>query len=104
MLPLLDWNRDSAENGWGAACVVLALDTAGGGKGVANIDGGIVEYVTAVECIGIDATEPGGGVGLVNEFVAGDNCALLVLNVEWERETKATYEYVILQIVDSLFI
>lgn len=75
-LPLLDWNRDSAENGCGATDAELALET-GGGNGAANIGGGRVEYVTLVA--GAEPIEPGGGVGLVNEFVAGDNCALLVL-------------------------
>lgn len=73
-IPLLDWNSDSAENGCGAA--ELELET-GGGNGAANIGGGRVEYVTFVA--GAEPIEPGGGVGLVNEFVAGDNCALLVL-------------------------
>lgn len=79
-IPLLDWNRDSAENGWGADCIDDADETAGGGKGVANNGGGNAEWVDAAECNGgNDVIEPGGGVGLVIVFVAGDNCELLVL-------------------------
>ena len=77
---MLDWNNDSAENGWGA---VDAVDTtAGGGRGAANKGGGNVECVGAAECM-VDIVElpPGGGVGLVIVLVAGDNCVLLVLKI-----------------------
>lgn len=67
-LPLLDWNRDSAENGWGADDV----GTAGGGNGAVNRGGGNVDGPDEV-------ADVGGGVGLVTEFVAGDNCVVLVL-------------------------
>lgn len=72
---MLDWNSDSAEKGWGA---VDAVDTtAGGGRGAANKGGGNVECVDADECnVDIDVIAPGGGVGLVIVFVAGDNCVL----------------------------
>lgn len=94
-IPLLVWNRDSAEKGCGIAdaadVVTVALDDVGG-KGVANNGGGNDECDVGVdECIdrdggggnGIpDEIEPvgcvGGGVGFVIVFVttAGDNCAL----------------------------
>lgn len=35
-LPLLDWNKDSAENGCGTVDDVCALDETTGGNGVAN--------------------------------------------------------------------
>lgn len=55
-------------------------DLPGGGKGVANNGGGNDECVVAVECNGgSEVIEPGGGVGRVIVFVAGDNCELLVL-------------------------
>lgn len=77
-LPLLDWKRDSAENGCGAALETLALDETGG-KGAANRGGGNDECDVTVEC-NDDAIDPGGGVGFVIVFViAGDNCALLEL-------------------------
>lgn len=84
---MLDWKRDSAENGCGADVVTLALDETGG-NGVANSGGGNDECVVAVECNdGAVAIEPGGGVGFVIVFViAGDNCALLALKEE--RQTK----------------
>lgn len=98
-IPLLVWNRDSAENGCGtvaaaADVVTVATVDEAGGKGVANNGGGNDECDDGVdECIdndgggnGIpDAIEPGGidggGVGFVIVFVttAGDNCALLAL-------------------------
>lgn len=73
---MLDWKSDSAENGWGA--VGPADDTAGGGRGVANNGGGndCVGCVAAVEWCGdcgMEATEPGGGVGLVRVLIAGDS-------------------------------
>lgn len=75
---MLDWKRDSAENGCGADVVTLALDETGG-NGVANRGGGNDECVVPVECNDV-AIEPGGGVGFVIVFViAGDNCALLAL-------------------------
>lgn len=36
VLPLLDWNKDSAENGCGTVDDVFALDETTGGNGVAN--------------------------------------------------------------------
>lgn len=82
-LPLLDWKRDSAENGCGAALDTLALDETGG-KGAANNGGGNDGCVVVDEWSdGTDAVDPGGGVGFVNVFViAGDNCALLALKVD----------------------
>lgn len=79
LLPLLDWNNDSAENGWGVGADAVDT-TAGGGRGVANKGGGNVECELAVECK--DDITLGGGVGLVNVLVAGDNCVLLVLKIE----------------------
>lgn len=104
-IPLLVWNRDSAENGCGtvdaADVVTVALDE-DGGKGVANRGGGNDECDVGVdECIdsdggggnGIpDAIEPtgcvGGGVGFDSVFVttAGDNCALQTERKETEMD------------------
>lgn len=103
-IPLLVWNRDSAENGCGtvAADVVTVAIEDVGGKGVANNGGGNDECDVGVdECIdrdggggnGIpDDIEPGGGgVGFVIVFVttAGDNCALLELQTREENKSLA---------------
>lgn len=40
---------------------------------------GCIKKIFERTIAGAEAIEPGGGVGLVNGFVAGDNCALLVL-------------------------
>lgn len=36
----------------------------------------------------IDAIEPGGGVGRVIVFIAGDNCVVLVLQMNRERTER----------------
>lgn len=87
--PLLDWNKDSAEKGWGAGAVA---DTAGGGIGAANKGGGNDEWFGGAvdECIGgmdggpdpVDEDD-GGGVGRAKMLVAGESCCgteLLELN------------------------
>lgn len=92
---MLDWNNDSAENGWGVGADAVDT-TAGGGRGAANKGGGNVECELGVECNeAIDDITLGGGVGLVNVLlVAGDNCVLLVLELLsllllfWEEENE----------------
>lgn len=81
-IPLLDWKRDSAENGCGADDVTATLVETGG-KGVAKSGGGNDECAVVAEYADdTDAIEPGGGVGFVIVFVTtGDNCALLALKI-----------------------
>jgi len=85
---LLDWKRDSAENGLGLAAGGrlrgLAV-AAGGGRGGANIGGG---NGCAEGCIGwVAGRGTGGGVGLGTD-AAGDNCCPLELEEKKKNKNK----------------
>lgn len=41
----------------------------------------------------MDAIEPGGGVGRVSVFVAGDNCVVLVLQEKRERSRSVVQSF-----------
>lgn len=73
-LPLLGWNKTSAENGCGA---VGADETTGGGIGADKLvtnGGGKLEWDAADDAGCNDDEETGGGVGRVRvAFGAGDN-------------------------------
>jgi hypothetical protein len=85
---LLDWKRDSAENGLGLAAggrlKGLAV-AAGGGRGGANIGGG---KACAEGCIGwVAGRGTGGGVGRGTD-AAGDNCCPLELEEKKQKKNK----------------
>lgn len=85
---LLDWKRDSAENGLGLAAggrlKGLAV-AAGGGRGGANIGGG---NGCAEGCMGwVAGRGTGGGVGRGTD-AAGDNCCPLELKDNKTKKNK----------------